>query len=391
MRIALIGPVYPYRGGIAHYTAELYWALRKHNHEVLMVSFKRQYPRWLYPGRDDKDPSQRPPIAEEAHYWIDSVDPVTWLTAFWRIRRYGPDLLVVQWWTTFLAPCFLGLLYLYRRAFPGFPVLALCHNVLPHETHWLDSMLTRAVLSLATHHVVHSREDKARLLALLPHARVRVLEFPPYRSFASLRYERAQARHLLGLDQERPVLLFFGFVRPYKGLECLIRAVHRVTRHIPVHLLVVGEFWEDKRKYVRQIQDMGLSSYVTIVDRYVPNEEVGLYFGAANVVVLPYLETSQSAVLQVAFEMGVPVIASDVGGLRESVRNGVDGLLVRPGDSAALACAILRFFRERLEPEMRRHILERQGVDRWGSIVAEIERVSRACASHRSESDARGS
>lgn len=376
MRIALIGPVYPYRGGIAHYTTELYRVLRGHDHEVLMVSFKRQYPRWLYPGGNDRDPSESPFIIKEACYWIDSVNPFTWLTTLWRIRQYRPDLLVVQWWTTFLAPCFLTLLYLYRQVSSWSPVLAFCHNVLPHETSWWDSILTKAVLSLPTHHIVHSQEDKNRLLRLVPYAVVRVVEFPPYHAFASLICERAQARYMLGLDQECPVLLFFGFVRPYKGLEYLIRAVHHVRRYIPIHLLIVGEFWENKRRYLRQIEELGLSQYVTIVDRYVRNEEIGIYFGAANVVVLPYLETSQSAVLKIAFAMGVPVIASDVGGLRESVRDGVNGLLVRPGDSASLAYAILRYFRDGLEPKMRQNVLEGQGVDLWEKIVAEIERLS---------------
>lgn len=376
MRIALIGPVYPYRGGIAHYTTELYRVLRGHDHEVLMVSFKRQYPRWLYPGGNDRDPSESPFIIKEACYWIDSVNPFTWLTTLWRIRQYRPDLLVVQWWTTFLAPCFLTLLYLYRQVSSWSPVLAFCHNVLPHETRWWDSILTKAVLSLPTHHIVHSQEDKNRLLRLVPYAVVRVVEFPPYHAFASLICERAQARYMLGLDQECPVLLFFGFVRPYKGLEYLIRAVHHVRRYIPIHLLIVGEFWENKQRYLRQIEELGLSQYVTIVDRYVRNEEIGIYFGAANVVVLPYLETSQSAVLKIAFAMGVPVIASDVGGLRESVRDGVNGLLVRPGDSASLAYAILRYFRDGLEPKMRQYVLEGQGVDLWEKIVAEIERLS---------------
>ncbi len=377
MKFVLVGPVYPYRGGIAHYTTMLCRALREHGHEVLMVSFKRQYPRWLYPGGSDKDPSESPFIIKEAYYWIDSVNPFTWLTTLWRIRQYRPDLLVVQWWTTFLAPCFLTLLYLYRRVSSGSPILAFCHNVLPHEARWWDSILTKVVLSLPTHHIVHSQEEKNRLLRLVPYAVVRVVEFPPYHAFASLIRERAQARYMLGLDQECPVLLFFGFVRPYKGLEYLIRAVHHVRRYIPIHLLIVGEFWENKQRYLRQIEEMGLSQYVTIVDRYVRNEEIGIYFGAANVVVLPYLETSQSAVLKIAFAMGVPVIASDVGGLRESVRDGVNGLLVRPGDSASLAYAILRYFRDGLEPKMRQHILEGQGVDLWEKIVADIERLSR--------------
>jgi len=378
MRITLIGPVYPYRGGIAHYTTELYWALRKRKHEVFMVSFKRQYPNWLYPGRNDKDISRKPIIVEKTHYLIDSIDPVTWIKTFKCIQQYRPDLLIVQWWTTFLAPCFITLLYLYRRAFPRSPILAFCHNVLPHETHWWDPMLAKSVLSLATHHIVHSRDDERRLLALLPHAKVRVLRFPPYRSFAMLKYEREQARRLLGLDQSHHVVLFFGFIRPYKGLEYLINAIYHVIRHIPVHLFIVGEFWEDKQKYMRKINEMGLSSYVTVVDRYVPNEEIGLYFGAANVVVLPYLETSQSAVLELAFDMGVPVIASDVGGLRESVRDGIDGLLVRPGDSDSLARAILRYFMDGLELKMRYHVLERQKIDYWENILNEIEFISQS-------------
>lgn len=389
MRIALIGPIYPYRGGIAHYTAELHQALREHNHEVLMISFKRQYPKWLYPGRSDKDPSEKAFAVKDAHYWIDSINPITWLTTLRRIQQYKPDLLVVQWWTTFWAPCFLALLYLYRRLSPHSTILNLCHNVLPHEGHWWDFALAKAVLSLPTHHIVHSLEDKRRLLSLVPNARVYVVEFPPYNNFASLRCERSRARGLLGLDQECFVLLFFGFVRPYKGLEYLIRALHHAVGQVKcLHLLIVGEFWEDRHKYIKLIEELGLTSRVTIIDRYVRNEEIGVYFGAADAVVLPYLETSQSAVVQIAFAMGVPVIASDVGGLRESIRNGVTGLLVKPGDSIALAHAILRYIRDGLEFNMRQHITERQEADRWGSILAKIEALSWNYSNHESDPSA---
>lgn len=375
MRIALVGPVYPYRGGIAHYTTMLYRALRERGHDVLMVSFKRQYPRWLYPGRSDKDPSKNPLIVENACYWIDSLNPFTWLFTFERIRRYKPDVLIVQWWTTFWAPFFIIFLLLYRYKFRLSPVIVFCHNIIPHEKHFMDHLLTKIALSLPTHYLVHSTQDGMHLAELIPRAKhaITVVEFPPYNDIVSSSFTRAEARALLGLDPKIPVLLFFGIVRPYKGLMHLIQALGHVRNHNEVHLLIVGEFWDEKRKYLRKIEEMGLSSCVTIVDRYIPNEEIGIYFNAANVLILPYLQTSHSAVLQIAFEVGLPVIASNVGGLRESIEDGINGLLVRPGDSSSLANAILRYLRDGLEEKIRSHILTRRKPNKWANIVSIIE------------------
>lgn len=375
MRIVLIGPVYPYRGGIAHYTTMLYRALARRGHDVLMISFKRQYPRWLYPGRGDKDPSKKPLVVESVLYWIDSLNPITWLFTFWRVRSYKPDVLIIQWWSTFWAPFLLTFLSLYRFLVPLSPVIAFCHNIIPHENHWWDRILTKMVLYLPTHYFVHSIQDKMHLLELVPNAKhnVIVTEFPSYGDVVSGKFTRSEARTLLGLDPNLPVLLFFGFVRPYKGLMCLLQALSQVRHHIPIHLLIVGEFWEKKDKYLLEIQKMGLSPYVTIIDRYIPNEEIDLYFKAANVLVLPYLQTSHSAVLQIAFALGLPVIASDVGGLRESVKDGINGLLVKPGDSTSLAQAILNYFNKNLEESMRSNILKMLNTDQWDRIASWIE------------------
>ncbi|MDI7276251.1 MAG: glycosyl transferase family 1, partial [Anaerolineae bacterium] len=225
-----------------------------------VISFRRQYPRWLFPGRSDADTSEKPLVVERVRYDIDPLDPISWWQTARRLRATAPDLLVMQWWVTFWAPSFVGLLSLYRRWLPGSPVVVLCHNVLPHETRCWDRLLARAVLSLGTHHVVHSAHDRTRLLHLVPSARVTTVRFPGYGEVIAGGCSKAEARCCLGLDPELPVLLFFGFVRPYKGLVYLLRAVDRVRRQFAVHLLIVGEFWESKDRYLRLIRELALDS-----------------------------------------------------------------------------------------------------------------------------------
>ncbi len=381
MKVALIGPVHPYRGGIAHYTSLLafHLALR---HEVHIVSFRKQYPSWLFPGQSDREPEQNFFIElRNIYYTIDPFNPLSWLHTAKLLRKLKPNVLIFQWWVTFWAPSFGSLLYLYRTVFPHSPIIAFCHNVMPHESHWWDKFLTKVILRFPTYCLVHSNQDAMSLLELAPKARVIVIDFPSYKRIipASI-YTMREARKLIGLDQDIHVLLFFGFVRPYKGLLYLLRAIYKVRQYIPVHLLVVGEFWEDKNRYLREIEALGLNSCVTIVDKYIPNSEVGKYFSAANVVILPYLQTSHSAVLRLSFDMGVPVIASEVGGIRESVVDGINGLLVKPGDSDSLAYAILRYFQEDLESKLRKNIMKEQtsADHQWEKIVRQIETICEA-------------
>ncbi|MGQ9494414.1 MAG: glycosyltransferase [Anaerolineae bacterium] len=376
MKVALIGPVYPYRGGIAHYTTLLARHLAE-KHEVHIVSFRSQYPARLFPGRSDRDPSQELLPLGAVHYILHPLQPLSWIQTIRLLQRLDPDVVIFQWWVTFWAPSFAIVLFLCRRVLPASPVIAICHNVLPHETRWWDVALTKMVLSFPTHHLVHSTCDKERLLALVPKANVTVVSFPSYRGIISKRYTRDEARKALGLNPEWPVLLFFGFVRPYKGLMYLLEAVDKVRHHTAVHLLVVGEFWEDKQKYLQKIDELNLNKHVTIIDRYIPNEEIGEYFDAANVLVLPYVQASQSAVVQLALETGTPIIASNTGGLSESVIDGVNGLLTSPQDSESLASTILRYLTEGLEPRLRKNISEMYVSDKWNEIIFWVETLAR--------------
>lgn len=352
----------------------LYRALVSYGHQVSLYSFKRQYPSWLFPGRTDRDVSVLK-LSAECEYTLDSLNPLTWRATARAILARQPAVLILQWWVPFFAPMWIVLARWARRA--GIKVLFLCHNVLPHERRPWDTWLARGALRLGEGFIVHSQEERARLLALLPGRRVEVSPHPIYDMFATHVISQDQARCRLGLPKTAPVLLFFGLVREYKGLQYLLEAMPAVRASCPdVRLLVVGEFWKNKQLYLDQIVRLGIEQNVTVVDRYVLNEETQLYFSAADVVVLPYTQVTQSGVVQMAFGFGVPVITTRVGGLAEVVSDGDTGLLVPPGDPAALALAVTRYFREGSRERMARAIEQARPRFDWQNLVMLIEEMA---------------
>lgn len=310
MRVALFGPVHPFRGGIAHYTILLNRTLLEESHTVLLVSFRRMYPRWLFPGESDRDPSAKPLQAANPHYWIDSLNPFTWLTTFARLRHFQPDLILFSWWTPFFAPLWYTLALL-NRLFLGRELAILCHNVLPHEENPVDRLLARAVLGWADRIVVQSEREKSRLLELLPAADVGIAPHPVYDMWTEARISQAEARARLGLPTNLPLLLFFGIVRQYKGLDLLLEALPHIQEATGVVLLVIaGEFWDERALYEQQMRGLGIEKSVRIDSRYIPDEEVALYFSAADLLVAPYRSVTGSGVIQMAAGFGVPVVTT---------------------------------------------------------------------------------
>jgi glycosyltransferase involved in cell wall biosynthesis len=363
MKIAIVGPAYPFRGGIAHYTT-LLTAHLSAEHEARLYSFERQYPSILFPGRSQIDPSA-PIIPIEARRWLTPWWPLSW----WRVtqdwKAWPPDRMVMQWWVPFMAPMTAWLLTRVKRL--GIHSTLICHNVLPHEEKVIDTALIKFALSRADQLLVHGQPDRDRALKLLPQAQVKVTALPSYAELRAGSWTTARARAELKLA--RPTLLFFGFVRPYKGLLDLIEALPAVLAEVDVDLLVVGEIWGEAAPYHDRVQKLGLADQVRFVDRYVSNEEATLYFAAADLVVLPYRDATGSAVLQLAFGLGVPVVATRTGGMSEAVEDGVTGFLVRPGDVTGLSAAIIRCFREDRLAFFRRNIVARQANFGWGRLV----------------------
>lgn len=366
LKIALVGPVYPYRGGIALYTA-LFAQQLSQQHSVRVYSFRQQYPSWLFPGRSQHDPGPPPRAMLDAHYWLIPWWPPTWVQVQRDWESWWPDVAVIQWWVPFMAAMTASLVHTARQLHVR--VVILCHNVVPHERAGWNKPLIRWALRNCDQLVLHSARDQVNAQSLLPDMPTRVVPLPSYGALHSTAPTREQAQTTLGLVVGR-VVLFFGFVRPYKGLMDLLNALPAIDNDI--RLLVVGEIWGDAEPYHACVTALNLQQRVQFVDRYVTNEEAALYFAAADLAVLPYRSATGSAVLQLAFGLGVPVVATRTGGMDEAVDDGVTGFLVDPGDVAGLAHAIQRFFTEQCAADFRAAIQQQAKRFSWAAVEAAV-------------------
>jgi glycosyltransferase involved in cell wall biosynthesis len=337
------------------------------DHDVLVINFKRLYPSFLFPGKTQLDESGEPLEANDVRV-IDSMNPLSFWTAARTIKSFEPDVVLFQWWHPFFAVAYATMLFFLRNT--AAPVIFLCHNVLPHESSPLDRMLFRIAFQRVSRFMVHSKEDRRNLVALKRNARVVVHPLPLFDAFPKGRYERESARKALGVNGR--VILFFGLIRAYKGLEVLIDAFARVVQRLESTLLIVGEFYDKKDNYTSQIDRLGVAQHLRVIDQYVPNEEVEKFFVACDVVALPYHSATQSAIVQVAFHFGKPVIVTSVGGLPDVVEHGKTGFVVPPGDPAALAESIMRFYDEEQAAGMSAAVEVARERFSWGRCKAAL-------------------
>ena len=366
MKIAVVGPVYPYRGGIAHYTALLAAHLAQ-QHSIQVYTYSQQYPARLYPGRSQLDPA--PPLTEvEAQRWLIPWWPLTWRTVQHDWAAWRPDVVVFQWWVPFMAPMTTWLARSAHRL--NSRVVMICHNILPHERSWVDTTLAQMALSKADQLIVHSQDECTRARQLNLAGSIEVTSLPTYSAFGSVTWSQERARAAIGIGGR--VLLFFGLVRPYKGLSDLLDALPAVLAKFDVTLLVVGEIWGKSEPYRSRVKTLGLESRVRFVDRYVSNDEAAMYFAACDLAVLPYREATGSAVLQLAFGLGIPVVATRTGGMGEVVEDGVTGFLVEPGDVSGLSGAIERYFREDRSSAFRQNITRAADQFSWDKLITTI-------------------
>ncbi|MBL7488617.1 glycosyltransferase family 4 protein [Frankia sp. AgB1.9] len=342
--MTIIGPTHPYKGGIAQHTTELAHRLAARGHDVRIESWSAQYPARLYPGQQRVEAPEMEPFAP-TRYPLSWRRPDGWVRLGRRLRA-GTDVVVLVVVTPIQAPAYLGILTGLgarggRRA--GSPaVVALCHNVLPHERRAVDEPLTRAVLRRADAVLVHTDAEATRA-ATLTTAPVRVAAMAPHLWAAETRrVHPSPSRPETRLDEPTRRLLFFGLVRPYKGLDVLLRALAAGPEDVA--LTVAGEFWGGAEQTRALVAELGLAGRVELRPGYVDAADVPGLFAAADALVLPYRAGTASQNVDLAHLHGLPVVATTVGTLPAAVADGVDGLLVAPDDPAALAAALRRLY-----------------------------------------------
>lgn len=375
MKIVILGPAWPYRGGIAAFGERLAREYQRQGHEVELVTFTLQYPGFLFPGKTQysTDPA---PEGMSIRRLMSSVNPFSWLRTGRHIRRQQPDLVISAYWLPFMAPC-LGTVLRVAKG-KGTRRVAILHNLIPHEHRPGDRLFSRYFVGSNDAFVTLSRSVLDDIDHFDPRKRKpRTYSPHPLYDHYGTTLDRAEACRLLGLEENHRYVLFFGFIREYKGLDLLLDAMSDPRlRELDVKLLVAGEFYGDPKPYHEQIARLGIGERVVLKTDFIPDSEVNRCFSVADVVAQPYRSATQSGVSQIAYHFEKPMVVTNVGGLPEIVPDGKAGFVVEP-DGKAIADALVRYFsdeetwRERLTAGVRD---EKQKYG-WDKLVAAIDKL----------------
>ena len=367
----MIGPVYPYKGGISHYTGSMVKNLKK-DFDVKTVSYKMQYPKLMF-KKEQRDYDNDVLKIDDAQFLINTANPFNIIGSAMKIKKMKPDFLIMQWWHPYFSPCYMLLSSMLRKI----PKLFVCHNVFPHERFPMDRFLTKLVLKKGAGFITHSKMDADDLKSIVSRPNYETTVHPTYNMFKIKDMSRDEARSILGIPDDRKILLFFGFVREYKGLKHIINAMPDIVRaDSSIQLMIVGEFGGDKADYMSLIEKSGVSGSIAVVDGYIPDKEIEKYFAACDLVVLPYESATQSGIVQIAYSFEKPVIATEVGGLPEVVIDGKTGYTVPPKNPKALGEAVVRFFRDEKATEFGDNVRAEAYRYSWDRMNEVVKRLS---------------
>jgi glycosyltransferase involved in cell wall biosynthesis len=372
MKIAFLGPAPPLRGGIVTYIAMLVRVLEQRGHQVFWASFRKQYPRFLFPGTEQEG---------ESAAWLQHANlprfvpwsPWSWWRTARDLRRAGPRAVVLKYWIPFFAPGFCAVTWLLRRR-GRIRVIYILDNVIPHEKYPCGRLLTRLALRQGHGFVAQSEQVRQDLFSVLPGtdpATVITTPHPVYDFGVPGRPRKSQA------EARAALVLYFGFIKPYKGVVHLIDAAPRLQERYGdgIRILVVGDIYGERRPYFERVQERGVADVLQILDGFVPDETVEDYFQACDLVVLPYVSATQSGIVQIAYNYSRPVVTTNVGGLPEVVRDGETGFVVPPEDPAALAAAVVRFFDGEHGPAFAAAIAGERYKYSWDRMAEAVERL----------------
>ncbi|MFC1550237.1 glycosyltransferase [Candidatus Neomarinimicrobiota bacterium] len=340
MKIIILGPFPPFRGGISDFNLALAQNL-KIKHEVENVNFTTQYPAWLFPGKTQYKPDNDE-IGFNTTRLLSSINFLTWKKTANYIVDKNPDLVIFRYWMPFFALSQANVAK-YIRSKCGTKMLAICDNIVPHEKHIFDYQLTQYFLNKMDHFIVMSRMVEKDLLKFIDNPDYRYTPHPIYNIFGPP-VSKAKARQTHGIKSKN-IILFFGIIRAYKGLDILLKSIPFLAKNMSdFKVLIVGESYEPFEKYQNLINELEIEKYLDLKLQFLSNDEIAGYFSAADVVALPYRSATQSGIVQIAYYYDKPVIASNVGGLPEVVSDGEVGYVVNP-EPADFADGIIRIFK----------------------------------------------
>ena len=367
-KVFIIGPAYPLRGGLASFDELFCEALNKQGHQCEIISYSLQYPNFLFPGSTQYHVNGTAPKNITIHTLINSVNPLSWFKTASFIKKQKPDFIIFRFWIPFMGPALGTIARLVKKQ--NIKVLAITDNVIPHEKRLGDKQLASYFIKGCDGFVTMSKAVMSDLEKFTDTTHKKYLLHPLYTAFGE-KIPRQEARLKLNLKPEDNVILFFGLIRKYKGLDLLIEAFSLLKINPNNKLLIAGEFYEDKKPYLDLISKFRIDKQVVLLDQFIPNDEVKLYFSVANIVALPYRSATQSGVTQVSFHFEVPTLVTNVGGLGEIIPHNIAGYVVEPNPQA-IAKSIDDYFENKKEKEFTEGMKHEKQKYEWSIFVNEV-------------------
>ena len=372
MRIIIIGTAYPYRGGLAAYNERLAQQLLSEGHDTEILTFTLQYPGFLFPGKTQYTNGPAPEKVKITRV-INSINPFNWIKTGLKIRQEKPDILLIKYWHPFMSPCF-GTVASIAKKNKTTRIICIFDNVIPHEKSTIDRLLTKYFTGKIDGAVVMSwsvGDDLKKFRTEIP---VIYNPHPLYDNYGSI-MSREKALKILNLAPEYSYLLFFGFIRAYKGLDLLLEAfADKKLKAMKLKLIIAGEFYENDQPYRTLIEKLDIGNDVIFYDRFIKENEIPAFFSVADLVVQPYRSATQSGVTQIAYHFEKPMLVTDVGGLSEIVPHGKCGYVVKP-EPQAIADAIEDFYINGRKENLTKGVMEEKAKFTWDKLTESIKLI----------------
>jgi glycosyltransferase involved in cell wall biosynthesis len=368
-KIIIIGPAYPLRGGgLASYNERLAREFQSQGFLVSIYTFSLQYPGFLFPGTTQYS-TEPAPTDLDIHVRINSINPLNWLSVGNELKKLQPDIIVVRYWIPFMGPC-LGTILRKVKKNKHTKIVCIADNIIPHEKRFGDTAFTNYFLKPIDAFITMSKNVTSDLKKFAPDKPTQYIAHPLYDNFGE-KISKEEARHKLKIDNGELIILFFGFIRKYKGLDILLDAMKILKLKIPtLKLLIAGEFYEDRKLYDEQITKLNISNKLILHTDFIPDSEVKYYLCAADVVVQPYRNATQSGVTPLAYHFEIPMIVTNVGGLPSLVPDNKVGLIAEP-TAESLADKIIEYF-DKGENSFLPYLKEEKKKYSWAKMVDAI-------------------